>query len=166
MKLNIIIMGVTGCGKSTIGNMLADELGAAFFDGDDFHSQANIDKMSQGLPLSDEERIPWLESIACKIVETSSNSVTACSALRKNSREILRKADNVTFIFLKGDKDLIFSRLERRSQNSEHFMPASLLDSQFSTLEEPIDEADVHEVCINDSTKNIITKIVALTADR
>jgi gluconokinase len=166
MKKHIIIMGVTGCGKSTIGHMLADELGAAFYDGDDYHSQENIDKMMGGIPLTDSDRKPWLESITAMIRDSSSNSVTACSALKKSYRDILRTAGNVTFIYLDGSKEIILSRLEQRTHNAEHFMPASLLDSQLKTLEDPAGEADVYTVSINDSTKNIISTILTLTKSR
>lgn len=132
-------MGVSGSGKSTIGKLLSEALKIQFLDGDDFHPQSNIDKMSYGIPLTDENRFPWLVAIneKCKqIIKQEESLVFACSALKKSYRELLSKAieDKIVFIYLKADKNLIFERLSSRK---EHFMTSALLDSQFETLEEP-----------------------------
>ena len=163
MKKNIIIMGVSGCGKSTIGVLLADELGTVFYDGDNFHSQSNLDKMASGAPLNDDDRKSWLETLASNIRGasiSSAGSVTACSALKKIHRDVLRGAGEVTFVYLKGTEETILTRLRERTNSSDHFMPASLLESQLSTLEEPVDEADAVTVSAVDSPKQIISNIL------
>ncbi len=156
-------MGVAGCGKCTIGVLLADELGAVFYDGDNFHSQPNLDKMASGTPLNDDDRKPWLEILARNIRETSASSagsVTACSALKKIHRDVLRGAGDVTFVYLKGSEETILARLIERSNNSDHFMPASQLESQLSTLEEPVEESDVFTIPTKDSQQQIISNIL------
>lgn len=153
-------MGVSGCGKSTIGLGIADALGATFYDGDDFHPQANVDKMAAGVPLTDADRQPWLETLAKTISDCPENSVTACSALKKQYRDILRTAEDVTFLFLSGDKITLLERLKKRSSTSDHFMPSSLLDSQLATLEDPTDEADVISVSIQSPIPSIIQDVL------
>jgi gluconokinase len=135
----IVLMGVTGCGKTTVGEILAEQLGWEFYDADQFHPPANIAKMSKGIPLNDEDRLPWLEAISRVIVqsiEQNKNAIFACSALREKYRQILNKGSEipVRFIYLKGTMELIKSRLEARKG---HFMDPNLLPSQFATLEEP-----------------------------
>lgn len=166
MKRNVIIMGVCGCGKSTIGQMLADELVTVFYDGDDFHPEANIDKMAKGMPLDDNDRKPWLEILASTIRERGAGSVTACSALKKSYRDILRAAGDVTFVYLHGTREVLLARLVERSHSSDHFMPSSLLDSQLNTLEDPVDEVNTITVSIEDSPEEIISTIVTLTSGR
>lgn len=131
-------MGVTGSGKTTIGQMLAKGLGWKFYDADDFHPKANVEKMRQGIPLTDGDRIPWLKILG-ELVEAclrkGENAVLACSALKKSYREYLLKQDReVKLVYLKGDYDLIQKRLEGRRG---HYMNPKLLASQFATLEEP-----------------------------
>ena len=131
-------MGVSGTGKSTVGKLLGDRTGWAFYDADDFHSSANIDKMNRGIPLTDRDRLPWLEDLQQLIQTTLANNQTAilaCSALKSNYRQILRhNSSEVVFIYLQGDFQCIQSRIQSRS---EHFMNSNLLKSQFDTLEEP-----------------------------
>lgn len=131
-------MGVSGSGKSTIGHMLAAELGWAFYDGDDFHPSANIEKMASGIPLTDADRADWLAALAQLIRnldEQGRSSIMACSALKQTYRETLQEsAPNVQFVYLKGSYDLILSRLQARQG---HYMPPGLLQSQFEDLEEP-----------------------------
>jgi len=133
----IYVMGVSGCGKSTIGKLIANELGIQFFDGDDFHPQANIEKMKSGQALNDDDRRPWLEAINthAKNISLTGGAVIACSALKESYREKLSAdiVENTIWVYLKGSFNLIQSRMMRRS----HFMPSSLLQSQFDTLQEP-----------------------------
>ena len=133
----IIICGVTGVGKTTIGRLLAQELGWEFYDADDFHSVENIAKMEGGVPLTDKDRQPWLDKLR-GIVEqclvAGKNAVLACSALKKAYRDCLRVSDGVKFVFLRGNRRKISEQLQHRH---EHFMNPVLLDSQFEDLEEP-----------------------------
>lgn len=155
MKKVYIIMGVSGCGKSTIGQALSDRLKIPFYDGDDFHPEANIQKMSSGQPLNDDDRQPWLESINHHAVHHDQSLIVACSALKANYRKIIsHKLDGlVHFIHLHGEQSLILDRM--RSRN--HFMPESLLASQFDTLEWPDDAINIP---IDQSIGNIINKIL------
>ena len=133
----VIIFGVSGAGKTTIGQLLADELGWRFYEADDFHSQANIDKMRQGVPLTDEDRWPWLENLGELIkrcVAAGENAVLACSALKEAYRRRLRVNADVKLVFLRGDYELIANQLRQRRV---HFMNPALLQSQFADLEEP-----------------------------
>jgi gluconokinase len=136
----IILMGVTGSGKSTVGEQLALDLGWAYHDADDFHPEANVQKMVQGIPLNDEDRWPWLEIIAAAIGQwlgAGQNAILGCSALKQDYRDILVGGrDEVRIAHLSGSKELIAQRLETRMHR---YMPASLLASQFETLEEPRD---------------------------
>ena len=132
----VVVMGISGVGKSVIGHELADRYAVDYVDGDDFHPQANIDKMAAGTPLTDEDRWPWLEDIADWLADhQASGGVVSCSALKRAYRDVLRGgAAGVLFLHLAGDHDLIKSRMEHR----DHFMPSSLLESQERTLE-PLD---------------------------
>ncbi len=132
-----VIMGVSGCGKSTIGKMLAEKLSIPFFDGDDYHPEKNIQKMSKGEPLNDEDRYSWLKALNTLGKKHQSNgAVIACSALKEMYRDIIEKdLDPVPiWIYLEGSYDAILKRLEQRSG---HFMPPNLLRSQFDVLEPP-----------------------------
>lgn len=138
-----IIMGVSGSGKSTLGRALANELSLPFDDADDFHPQANVDKMSRGQPLDDADRQPWFDRLCSLILDRQSSGtggVLACSALKRTYRDQLRSSGvGVRFVYLHAQKNLLLTRMSSRS---EHFMPTTLLDSQLSTLEEPVpDEA-------------------------
>jgi gluconokinase len=135
MSKAIILFGVTGCGKTTIAKLLAEKLGWQFFDADDFHSAANVEKMRNGIPLTDEDRKGWLESLRTKIVESaeSNTDITlACSALKVAYRTFLKGENDVKFVFLKADIELVKKRLDNRKN---HFMNPKLIDSQFVTLE-------------------------------
>jgi len=134
----IVLMGVSGSGKTTIGTRLADDLGWEFFDGDEFHPAANIDKMAEGIPLDDEDRWPWLRALHDFIHErliVGAPAVVACSALKARYREVLMDGNQgARLVYLKGSRDLIRRRLEQRT---DHFFDADLLTTQFEALEEP-----------------------------
>ncbi len=137
----ILVMGVSGCGKSTVGQELADRLGGVFLEGDDFHPPANKAKMGAGTPLTDEDRWPWFDRLRAAIAEALANPgtrpvVVSCSALKPAYREYLRRGyeDRSRLVFLRGDFDLIHGRMRARQHE---YMPASLLESQFATLVEP-----------------------------
>ena len=135
----IVVMGVSGCGKTTVGRMLGEALGWPFFDADDFHPEANVAKMRAGIPLTDDDRWPWLDRLVAEmgaIDHRGDHAVLGCSALRQAYRERLARAGDVRFVYLKGDRDTIAARLASRSG---HYMPPTLLDSQLATLEEPTD---------------------------
>lgn len=134
-----IIMGVSGCGKSTIGTMLAKKLNIPFYDGDDFHPRKNILKMEAGEALNDDDRKPWLEKINsfAKDNINESSLIIACSALKQNYRTLISEGLKTKFIYLKGTAELILDRLNKREG---HFMPPALLSSQFEILEEPENE--------------------------
>jgi gluconokinase len=151
----IIVMGVSGIGKTTVGMALAKDLSWIFADADSFHPQANIDKMSRGVPLNDEDRAPWLEAIRAYMIERmnkSESGVVTCSALKQRYRDVLKVNDDVKFVYLKGNYDLILKRMQTR----EHFMKPEMLKSQFEALEEP-KEAVVVSV---EKTVEEIVKIV------
>ena len=139
----VIVMGVCGCGKTTVGRALAKELGYEFLDADDFHPAANVAKMAQGVALADDDRWPWLDAIVAAMRERAargSGAGIACSALKEAYRDRLRRGvgavDEIRIVYLEGDAATIAPRLASRSG---HYMPASLLDSQFAALEEPRD---------------------------
>lgn len=134
-----IIFGVSGTGKSTIGKLLSDRTGWAFYDADDFHPPANIHKMNRGIPLTDSDRLPWLQELQQLITDTlnsNNQAILACSALKLKYRQILcnNRPNQVVFIYLRGDYDCIQSRIKQRKG---HFMNSNLLQSQFDILEEP-----------------------------
>lgn len=133
-------MGVSGAGKTLIGRALARRLGWSFLDADDFHPGSNVDKMRGGTPLEPADRVAWLDAIRVALTTvqaTAGNAVLACSALRHEFREALREGlSAVRFVYLKADRELIRGRVSARN---DHFMPASLVDSQFATLDEPQD---------------------------
>lgn len=134
----IVVMGVAGSGKSTIGSMLAHRLDWQFADADSFHPAANVEKMSRGVPLTDEDRFPWLEAIAAwmdRLGREGRHGIVACSALKRSYRRVLvGSRPDARIVYLKGERELIAARMAARSA---HFMPVGLLESQFRTLEEP-----------------------------
>ena len=146
----LVVMGISGSGKSTVAGILAGQLGWDLEEGDDLHPQENIDKMSAGEPLNDEDRAPWLDTISSWIIEHTMAGVPGiitCSALKRRYRDVLRE-HNVIFVHLTGSKDLIGRRLATRH---DHYMPTSLLDSQVEALEPP--EADEHAITIDAGRK-------------
>lgn len=148
-----IIMGVLGAGKTTVGSLLAQQLGWEFVDADSFHSPANIEKMRQGVPLSDSDREPWLDSIRAALLQWAReerNVVLACSALKRRYRDRLEIGTDVKFVYLKASPELILSRLKSRHG---HFAGQNLVLSQFAELEEP---ADALVVDANNSPEQMV----------
>jgi carbohydrate kinase (thermoresistant glucokinase family) len=160
-KAILVLMGVSGCGKSTIAAQLAEMLGWPMEEGDRLHPAANIEKMRRGLPLNDEDRQPWLRAIAATIDgwrRIGSAGIITCSALKRIYRDQLtRGRPEVWFIFLQGDKDLIRARLAGRSG---HFMPPDLLDSQFADLEKPASDERVITVDIARDPVSIAKSVI------
>ncbi|MGL5795224.1 MAG: gluconokinase [Waterburya sp.] len=158
-----VIMGVSGSGKSTIGKMLSDRTGWAFYDADDFHPQANIEKMNRGIPLTDSDRAPWLKKLQQLIAETldkQQTGILACSALKSEYREILsNNHPDVVFIYLRGDYSSIQARIKQRQG---HFMGEDLLRSQFETLEEP---ESVIAIDVTLEPEAIVTEILSKTTN-
>ena len=165
----VIVMGVCGCGKTTIGENIAKQLQWSFSDGDQYHPQANVDKMSKGIPLTDQDRYSWLQTIhevAVKWVANQQNGVITCSALKRKYRNALRsgsetfsdvsKPGDVLFVYLKGDPEVIVERMKHR----EHFMPPDLVPSQFHDLEEPANDELHVKINIERLPSEIVTEAV------
>ncbi|MFG1925503.1 gluconokinase [Cryptosporangium sp. NPDC048952] len=158
----VVVMGVTGCGKSTVGKLLADKLGVDFAEGDDLHPPENIAKMTAGHPLTDEDRWPWLARIADWLADHAADGgVIPCSSLKRSYRDRLRQgAPDVWFLHVDVDRDTIVKRV---SERKGHFMPATLVDSQFATLEPladdeagaPIDGTQTPEEIVEDALRRL-----------
>jgi gluconokinase len=157
----LIVMGVSGSGKSTVGEALARRLGFRFEDGDSFHPASNVAKMHAGIPLTDDDRWPWLKAIADEIdrsCQAGEPAVIACSALKRAYRDVLvHGRGDIRIVYLKGDQSLIARRLALRK---DHFMPPGLLTSQFQTLEPPTDDEGVVAVSIDAPVDAIADEIV------
>ena len=155
----VIIWGVAGAGKTTIGELLAQELHWKFYEADDFHPVANIAKMRSGVPLTDEDRQPWLEKVREGIersVVANENAVLACSALKKKYRELLRVNADVRFVFLRGSRARITDQIRQRRG---HFMNPALLDSQFAALEEPKPSEDALAIELGGTPSALVEEI-------
>lgn len=154
-----IVMGVSGCGKSTVGRLLADRIAFPFHDADDFHSGENMEKMKKGIPLEDDERVPWLFDLAVHVAQWNrrEGAVLACSALKEKYRDMLdwNGKEEVAYIYLKGGRDLVLGRIKNRTG---HFFPAELLESQFQALEEP---REAVTVAIDNKPEDICSEIIA-----
>lgn len=160
----VIVMGVAGCGKSTVGMLLADRLGVPFADADDFHSEDNKRKMASGIGLSDSDRQPWLEELAKLLAgwkETGSGGVLACSALKEKYRDALRSSGtSPLFVYLEIEKEVARARLAERS---EHYMKPVMVDSQFATLEVPHGK-DALAISAMNSPAQIVSHIIECLA--
>jgi gluconokinase len=155
----VIIFGVSGAGKTTIGKLLAEQLGWRFYEADDFHPRNNIEKMHSGIPLTDEDRWPWLGRLREQItlsLSAKENSVLACSALKRAYRDRLRVSGDMKFVFLRGDYALVEKQLRRRRG---HFMNPDLLRSQFTDLEEPEADEDVLMIELGRTPQELVEDI-------
>lgn len=160
MHAAIMVMGVSGCGKSTIGAALADKLGGVFLDGDDYHPQTNVVHMAAGHPLTDEMRWPWLDDLGAAVHAHRQAFVTvfACSALRKSYRDYLCAATpDLKIAYLEAPYEVVRARLDQRT---DHYMPPSLLDSQFATLEVP--QHPTISVSIDQSIEDVVAALSAI----
>ena len=157
----LVLMGISGCGKTTVARILAERLHWAFEEGDALHPQANIDKMAAGHPLDDDDRAPWLAKVADWVdarLDAGQCGVITCSALKRSYRDLIdRRREGVEFVYLHGSRELIASRLATRKG---HFMPMSLLDSQFATLEEPAADEPAIRVEIGATPQQIAAHII------
>ena len=158
MSIHVVVMGVAGCGKSTVAEAIHERLGYGYAEGDDFHPQANIDKMSAGIPLTDEDRWPWLQVINKWMVAREAlgeNTVVSSSALKRSYREALSENVPTFFIHLSGTQELIQQRLNERKG---HFMPPALLPSQFAILEPLSPDENGVEVSIEGSVDTMVER--------
>ena len=159
-------MGVAGSGKSVIGAAFARTLGVEFVEGDEYHPPHNIERMSRGIPLTDADRAGWLEVLAIRIREAKESGaglVVACSALKRSYRDVLRQAaPALRVVFLRGGRELIAARMASRKQ---HFMPASLLESQLATLEEPAADEDAWVCDISLPPEAIVAELLVRTTE-
>jgi gluconokinase len=157
---HVVVMGVSGVGKTTIATKLASRVGYEFAEADDFHPQGNIDKMSAGVPLNDEDRAPWLRALADWMrqrYDEGQSTVMACSALRRRYRDILREgAPDAFFVHLVGDQALLLGRMDHR----KHFMPSALLQSQFDTLEPLEDDENGIVLDVADPPESLVERAV------
>ena len=165
-RTSLVVMGVSGSGKSRVGRPLAGRLGATFLEGDDFHPPANIARMSAGIALTDADRAGWLDAIALRLREARERGqavVVTCSALKRRYRDVLRAADpQLVFVYLHGERALIDQRIHSRH---DHFMPASLLDSQSRDLQPPGADERVIGCDIRLTPGAIVEQVLAELAD-
>lgn len=156
-----VVMGVSGSGKSLVGAAFARALGVDFVEGDEYHSAENVQRMKAGIPLTDKDREQWLRSLAARLREAKdagTGVVMACSALKRSYRDMLRaEAKDLRFVFLRGDRTLIAQRLAGRTG---HYMPASLLESQLATLEEPSPDEGAWVIDITTSPENLVAGLI------
>lgn len=163
----LVVMGVAGSGKTTVGSLLARRLGRQFQEGDSLHPRSNVEKMRGGRSLTDEDRAPWLERVAGWIderLDAGGSGVVTCSALKRSYRDLLnRRGSGVVFVFLDVSKELASERLRARQG---HFMPAAMLDSQFADLERPGAREPVISVDASQPPESIVEQVLSLRLDR
>lgn len=150
-------MGVSGSGKTSAGKSLSEKLNWKYFEGDEYHPKENVEKMKNGIPLNDEDRLPWLlylRKIIEEAIQKKENIILSCSALKESYRKILKANKDVQFVYLKGSFDTIQKRMEERKN---HFMKPGMLKSQFEALEEP---SDAIEISVDDSIEYIVSEII------
>jgi gluconokinase len=161
-----VVMGVSGCGKSTVGRQLADSLGLLFLEGDEFHPKENVDRMAAGIALTDDDRRVWLRRLCERLAQARTANegvVLACSALKRSYRDVLRRgAPALQLVHLHGSRELL---IERMGSREGHYMPASLLDSQLATLEEPTADERPLRFDVSLSPEAIVTAIVSRESD-
>lgn len=158
-RLRTVVMGVSGSGKSTIGELVAERLRADYVDADAAHPRTNIDKMSAGIPLTDEDRWPWLDRLRHELT-SSERIVVTCSALKRSYRDRLRQAGDVSFVYLEVDESTVRARVGEREG---HFMKGDMVASQFATLERPDpDEPDVMIVDARTGIEHLVARVVDL----
>lgn len=161
--LKVVVAGISGSGKSTVGEALAERLGVPFCDGDDLHPPENVEKMRSGTPLTDEDRWPWLDAVGAWLAEREAG-VVACSALRRVYRDRLRDAaPDAVVLLLDGSPELI---RERQASRGQHFMPPALLDSQLATLEPLGDDEDGFVLDVAEPVEAIVERFVGLVGGR
>jgi len=155
-----VVMGVSGCGKSSVGAAVAAQINAQFVDADDLHPRSNIEKMARGEPLNDTDRHPWLIAVGRQMVGATTPMIVGCSALRRVYRDIIRQEAHapVCFLHLKGSRAVLETRMQSRPG---HFMPPSLLDSQLETLEPPQADEDAIEIDIDQPFDHLVAASVA-----
>ena len=156
---HVVVMGVSGVGKTTVAEQLARRLGYQFAEGDDFHPRDNVAKMSAGVPLDDEDRMPWLQALAAWVRERDQqgrSTVLTCSALRRRYRDVLREGSSMLFVHLVGDEALLATRMGGR----DHFMPPELLRSQFEALEPLGDDEPGMTVEVRDEPERVVERVL------
>lgn len=153
--MHIIVMGVSGSGKSTVAEKLASALNLPFLEGDSLHPKANVDKMASGIPLQDEDRWPWLDKIGERLATAENGIIVSCSSLKKSYRDRLRNASRgpLLFVFLDGNFDVLYEHMGHRTG---HFMPVAMLESQLATLESPVGEPLVFRADVADPIEKIV----------
>lgn len=157
---SIVVMGVSGSGKTSVGEAVARAFGYRFIEGDALHPEANIAKMSAGIPLTDDDRWPWLREIGRQLSSSAKPLVVSCSALKRSYRALLRDSTDggLAFIYLHGSREVLAGRMQHREG---HFMPAALLDTQLATLEEPIGEPLTVVVDVDQSAADVVKATLA-----
>ena len=162
-RISIIVMGVSGCGKSSMGEALAKRLGLEFIEGDALHPAENVAKMSRGIPLTDDDRWPWLATVGRALASLPAGGVASCSALKHAYRDVLRReaGSELVFVHLKGTRELLVERMNARKG---HFMPATLLDSQLAALEAPGADENVIEVDCAEPLEPAADRVAAILA--
>lgn len=159
---HVVVMGVSGCGKSTVGRLLAQRLGVAFIEGDELHPPRNVALMASGTPLTDEDRVDWLAAVGSTLAQAHGGAVASCSALRRRYRDQLRQSvPDLVFIHLHGPRELLARRL---AQRKGHYMPASLLDSQLQTLEPPSADESALTLDIDETPQTLAQRAAQILA--